>query len=235
MVFRWLTVVGVYGLRGVLQCSSEMQARRLIALVNMDINNAGLELILKPIWERTYIHMYCMFGFKDTNTVLVVRNGKKIINIKSLHSEYPEVKEYFLKPRCINVPADCVCSKDFECVSEAGGGVRPFVSRGWMVRMLLSRDTSSEVNIVSLREQCVWVQGVNVCVLCLLMHKRLCVSMCTCLHALGGVTHSTKWIPVDRHFQDRSLWTESAEGRKMMRRRVGGCWPMGSSREGAAC
>lgn len=33
-----------------------------------------------------------------------------------------------------------------------------------MVRMLLSRDTGSEVNIGSLREQCVWVQGVSVCV-----------------------------------------------------------------------
>lgn len=83
MVFCWLTVGGGYRLRGVLQCSSKMQARRLIALVNMDVNNAGLELILKPIWERTYIHMYCMFGLKDTHTVLVVSNGKKIINKKS--------------------------------------------------------------------------------------------------------------------------------------------------------
>lgn len=32
--------------------------------------------------------------------------------------------------------------------------------------------------------------------------------MWTCLCALGGASHCTKWIPVDRHFQDRSLWME---------------------------
>lgn len=50
--------------------------------------------------------------------------------------------------------------------------------------------------------------------LCLLMPKRLCVSMCTFAHALGGVTQETKWIPVDRHFQDWSLWTEREKGRE---------------------
>lgn len=71
-------------------------------------------------------------------------------------------------------------------------------------------------------------------VLGLLMHKCLCVSMCTCLHALGGVTHGTEWIPVDRHFQDWSLWTEREEESEMMMMRVDGGWPMGSSRIGAA-
>lgn len=51
---------------------------------------------------------------------------------------------------------------------EGIGGVRPFVTEElksikgrWSRRMLLSRDTGSEVKIGSLREQCVWVQGFN--------------------------------------------------------------------------
>lgn len=101
-------------------------------------------------------------------------------------------------------------------MSEASGGVRPFVSRGteqhkegsWMVRMLLSRETPVQRSTKALLENSVCVGGGCQHVLWLLMHKRLCASMCTRPHVLGGVTHGTEWIPMDRHFQDRSLWTE---------------------------
>lgn len=33
------------------------------------------------------------------------------------------------------------------------------------------------------------------------------------LNVLGGVTHSIKWIPVDRRVQDRSLWMEREKRR----------------------
>lgn len=81
-----------------------------------------------------------------------------------------------------------------------------------MVRMLPSRDTGSEVNIGSLREQCVCGCRVSVCVLCLLMHKRLCVSMCTCLHVLGGVKMDPSGqafsgrVPVDRESRREGWW-----------------------------
>lgn len=41
----------------------------------------------------------------------------------------------------------------------------------------------------------------------------LCVSVCMWLNVLGGVTHSIKWIPVDRRVQDRSLWMEREKRR----------------------
>lgn len=69
-----------------------------------------------------------------------------------------------------------------------------------MVGMPLSRDTSSEVNTGSLREQCVFV----------LMHKCLCVSMRTCPHALGGV----KMDPSGQAFPGRvPVDGERVEGR----------------------
>lgn len=69
--------------------------------------------------------------------------GEKTLNINCIHSEYLLSKGILSEG-----PAGCVCSKDVEYVSEASGGVRPFVSRGteehkdggWMVRMLLSRE-----------------------------------------------------------------------------------------------
>lgn len=56
------------------------------------------------------------------------------------------------------------------------------------------------------------------------MHKPLCVSMCMCPHALGGVAHGTKLIPVDRNFGNRSPWTETGKGGSEGMMRVdGGC------------
>lgn len=121
---------------------------------------------------------------------------------------------------------------------------RPVVARGlfcqqgiWGTQRLrpdgqdasLQRDTSSEVSLGSFGELhgCGW--RVLVCVLCRLNHKRWCVSMCMCLHLLGGATHGAKWIPVDKCFQDSSLWIEGEKGREMMMR-VGGGWADGVQR-----
>lgn len=85
-------------------------------------------------------------------------------------------------------------------------GTEEHKDRGWMIRMLLPRDTSSGVSIGSLREQCVCVclQGVNASVVPTYAQTPVC-EHAMCPHALDGVTSSTKWIPVDSHLQDRSL------------------------------
>lgn len=138
-----------------------------------------------------------------------------------------------------------MCLKAEECVSGASGGVRPSVSRGTKEHKdrldgqdaALRGDTRSEVNIGSFGDLCVG-GGFLVSVRCACvptyalltpMCEHVYVSACT-----GWGAHSTKWIPVDRHFQDRSLWTEREKEREMMMR-VGGGWPMGSNRDGAAC
>lgn len=58
-----------------------------------------------------------------------------------------------------------------------------------------------------------WVVGATVSVVPAYAQTPLCVSVCMWLNVLGGVTHSIKWIPVDRRVQDRSLWMEREKRR----------------------
>lgn len=89
----------------------------------------------------------------------------------------------------------------------------------------LQRDTSSEVNLGSFGETRVWMEGVSVCVMC----EHVYVSAC----AGWGYTQ-LKMDPSGLAFSGQVPVDGERKGSEMMMR-VGGGWPMGSSRDGAAC
>lgn len=134
------------------------------------------------------------------------------------------------------IPAGCVCLKALRAWKMLSVCQRPVVAWGLLFEEQARwsgccsperRQFRGQLRLFGGNSVC--GRRVLMCVLCLLMHNAdvwACVGVCSCT--------KHKMDPSGRAFSGQVPVDGERKGREMMMR-VGGGWPMGSSRDGAAC